>query len=89
MKCFLFYVIFHYYHYSGHIRLWGYYITVDLVIFACLNLREFLILKLFTKVRIREFSFLACLLILIEKGGLLQVKFGVVGVGVNIYLWAR
>ena len=35
--------------------------------------------------------FLACLLILIKKGGLLQLKFGVVGVGVgvNIYLWAR
>ena len=28
---------------------------------------------------------------LIKKGGLLQLKFGVVGVGVgvNIYLWAR
>ena len=32
-------------------------------------------------------SFLARLLILIKKGGLLQLKFG--GVGVNIYLWAR
>ena len=32
-------------------------------------------------------SFLARLLILIKKGGLLQLKFGVVGV--NIYLWAR
>ena len=31
--------------------------------------------------------FLARLLILIKKGGLLQLKFGVVGV--NIYLWAR
>ena len=31
--------------------------TVDLVIFACLNLREFLILGLFTKFRIREFFF--------------------------------
>ena len=29
--------------------------TVDLVIFACLNFREFLILWLFTKFRIREF----------------------------------
>ena len=30
------------------------------------------------------------LLILIKKGGLLlQLKFGVVGVGINIYLWAR
>ena len=36
-----------------------------------------------------DFSFLARLLILIKKGGLLQLKFGVVGVGVNIYLWAR
>ena len=37
------------------------------------------------------FPFLARLLILIKKGGLLQLKFGVVGVGVgvNIYLWAR
>ena len=34
-------------------------------------------------------QFLARLLILIKKGGLLQLKFGVVGVGVNIYLWAR
>ena len=36
-------------------------------------------------------SLLARLLILIKKGGLLQLKFGVVGVGVgvNIYLWAR
>ena len=35
--------------------------------------------------------FLARLLILIKKGGLLQLKLGVVGVGVgvNIYLWAR
>ena len=33
------------------------------------------------------FPFLARLLILIKKGGLLQLKF--VGVGVNIYLWAR
>ena len=31
-------------------------ITVDLVIFACLNFREFLILGLFPKFRIREFS---------------------------------
>ena len=30
--------------------------------------------------------FLARLFILIKKGGLLQLKFG--GVGVNIYLWA-
>ena len=32
-------------------------ITVDLVIFACLNSREFQILGLFTKFRIREFAF--------------------------------
>ena len=31
--------------------------------------------------------FLALLLILLKKGRLLQLKFGVVGV--NIYLWAR
>ena len=31
--------------------------TVDPVIFACLDFREFLILELFTKFRIREFSF--------------------------------
>ena len=31
--------------------------TVDLVIFACLNFREFLILGLFTKFSIREYSF--------------------------------
>ena len=31
--------------------------TVDLVIFACLNFREFLIWELFTKFRIREFLF--------------------------------
>ena len=30
--------------------------SVDLVIFACLNFREFMILGLFTKFRIREFS---------------------------------
>ena len=35
------------------------------------------------------FTFLARLLILIKKGGLLQLKFGGVGVCVNIYLWAR
>ena len=34
-------------------------------------------------------SLLARLLILIKKGGLLQLKFSVVGVGVNIYLLAR
>ena len=32
-------------------------VTVDQVIFACLNIREFRILELFTKFRIREFSF--------------------------------
>ena len=31
--------------------------TVDLVIFACLNFREFLILELFTIFLFREFSF--------------------------------
>ena len=31
--------------------------TVDLVILACLNFREFLILGLFAKFRIREFLF--------------------------------
>ena len=31
--------------------------TVDLVIFACLNFREFLFLRLFTKFRIRDCSF--------------------------------
>ena len=31
--------------------------TVDLVILSCLNFREFLILGLFTKLRIHEFSF--------------------------------
>ena len=31
--------------------------TVDLVIFACLNFRKFLIFGFFMKVRIREFSF--------------------------------
>ena len=36
----------------------------------------------------RTGPFLARLLILIKKG-LLQLKFGVVVVGVNIYLWAR
>ena len=37
------------------------------------------------------YIFLARLLIWIKKGGLLQLKFGVVKVGVhvNIYLWAR
>ena len=33
--------------------------------------------------------FLARLLILIKKSGLLQLKLGVVGVGVNTYVWAR
>ena len=34
--------------------------TVDMVIFACLNIREFLILGLFTKPRIRDFLFIFC-----------------------------
>ena len=33
--------------------------------------------------------FLARLLILIKKGGLLQLEFSGGGVGVDIYLWAR
>ena len=44
------------------------------------------------KSKMAERPFLARLLILIKKGGLLQLKVGVgvgVGVGVNIYLWAR
>ena len=53
-----------------------------------------LLLDLFTwlqKFTLTKLIFLARLLILIKKGGLLQLKFGVVGVGVgvNIYLWAR
>ena len=40
-------------------------------------------------IHLRRRLFLARLLILIKKGGLLQLKFGGVGVGVNIYLWAR
>ena len=39
--------------------------TVDLVIVACLNFREFLILGLFTKFKIREFSFSFCSAIII------------------------
>ena len=34
-----------------------------------------------------KYTFLAHLLILIKKGGLLQLQFG--SVGINIYLWAR
>ena len=57
----------------------------------------FFMAYLFFYKKMKEFSqpffkaFLAPLLILIKKGGLLQLKFGVVGVavGVNIYLWAR
>ena len=40
----------------------------------------------FKWVTLGDLSFLALLLILNKKGGLLQLKFGV---GVNIYLWAR
>ena len=43
----------------------------------------------YTKDIVLAADILARLLILIKKGGLLQLKFGVVGVGVNIYLWAR
>ena len=39
--------------------------TVDLVIFACLNFREFLIWGLFTKFRIREFFFSSAIIIII------------------------
>ena len=40
--------------FSGYDKL---HYTVDLVIFACLHFREFLILGLFTKFKIRVFSF--------------------------------
>ena len=56
---------------------------------------ELIIIIICRKTSVEFFScnlavlFLARLLILIKKGGLLQLKFGVVGVGVNIYLWAR
>ena len=43
--------------------------------------------KVFKKRYVIVDLFLARLLILIKKGGLLQLKF--VGVGVNIYLWAQ
>ena len=39
--------------------------TVDMVIFACLNFHEFLILGLFTKSRSREFLFLLSTAIII------------------------
>ena len=48
-------------HVSGYLFL----ITVDLVIFACLNFREFRILALFTKFRIREFFFISAIIIII------------------------
>ena len=41
----------------------------------------------FCRNKIQNGRFLARLLIFIKKGGLLQLKFGVVGV--NIYLWVR
>ena len=50
---------------------------IDVASITCLTNLENLVLL----------PFLARLLILIKKGGLLQLKFG--GVGVNIYLWAR
>ena len=55
------------------------------------NLASILHVPLFISAKCKQFPFLARLLILIKKGGLLQLKFGVVGVsvGVNIYLWAR
>ena len=40
---------------NNYITLYIY--SVDLVIFACLNFRKFLILGLFAKLSIREFSF--------------------------------
>ena len=43
--------------------------TVDPVIFACFNIGEFLILGLFTKFRIREFSFFSSSVIIIKKIG--------------------
>ena len=54
-------------------------------------LGQFQLVRINNLIRIVIISFLARLLILIKKGGLLQLKFGVVGVGVgvNIYLWAR
>ena len=56
-------------------------------------LTEVIILNLWAEGRQKKKKnrnyFLARLLILIKKGGLLQLKFGGVGVGVNIYLWAR
>ena len=41
--------------------------TVDLVIFSCLNFREFIILGLFTKSRIRQFSLFFSSSIIIKK----------------------
>ena len=54
------------------------------IFFSHLNITKLLKFKMVAKR-----PFLARLLILIKKGRLLQLKFGVVGVGVNIYLWAR
>ena len=48
-------------HVSGYLFL----ITVDLVIFACLNFREFRILALFTKFRIGEFFYISAIIIII------------------------
>ena len=39
--------------------------TVDLVIFACLNFREFLILGLFTKLWIRRYFFSSAIIVII------------------------
>ena len=39
--------------------------NVDLVIFTCVNFREFLILELFTKFKIREYTFFIRSVILI------------------------
>ena len=45
--------------------------TVDLVIFACLDFREFVILELYTKSRIRELSIsmiVSTIIIIISRG---------------------
>ena len=45
-----------------------FYNTVNLVIFACFNFREFPILGLFTKFRIRDFSF-------VLRGAIIKINF--------------
>ena len=46
-----------------------------------------LFIKIFDDSYVGTMIYKMVFLILIKKGGLLQLKFG--GVGVNIYLWAR